>query len=139
MTKLLADMTPEEAADEALTWERGDFAGRGWYDATPEATAANERAYYRTGDDGVRRRLILVGCQSEGCTYSRGISRARVFLAGGPWETLNSLQKDALCQLVWRVKSGDFIIVDPVEETTIATHTINAFEEQLGFDSRGSD
>jgi hypothetical protein len=130
--KRLDDMTKEELATEALAWDRGDFADGTWKDVTPEATAANERLYYHTGDDGVRRHLITCSCNRDGCTYSRGPSAARVFLAGGPWMTLNALQRDALCQLVWRVPSGEFIVIDPVTEQVIATHTVRASEVPPG-------
>jgi hypothetical protein len=89
-----------------------------------EGDEDNEHFYYRTGDDWVRRHLIWCTCNRDGCTYARGSSTARVFLAGGPWKTLNPLQKDALCQLVWRVKGGDFIIIDAVSEDVVATHNV---------------
>ena len=96
--KRLDDMTPEELAAEAKAWDRGDFADGSWVDA-PHAIIANERFYYLTGEDGVRRAIIVHASNRSGSTYARGLGGShRVFLAHpGLWGQLNPRQRDAPC------------------------------------------
>lgn len=121
------EVTPEQLASliaETIRWEHGDFADGTWVNA-PEAIIAMTEA-----------RVILCVRNLEGCTYSRAPSGShRVFLAGGAWPTLNPLQRDSVCQLVWP-GAKRFILRDPVSDHVIAMH---ALQEQPGFDSRGSD
>lgn len=75
-----------------------------------------------TGADGVERRVVLVTCNREGCTYSRGPNGThRVFVGGGPWGTLNPLQQNAVCKFVWP-GALDYALVDAQTDELIATY-----------------
>lgn len=123
--KCLDDMTPEDLAKEAQAWDRGDFADGTWYDATPEATAANERYYYLTGEDGIRRAIVSCAAFHKGSIFSRGRGAPpRVFLEMGRWLDLNEEQRHGLCQLIWAGTDagGELVILDAETDAVIATY-----------------
>lgn len=112
--------------DEAGRWDRGEFADGSWRDA-PEAVIANEGQFYLNGDDGVRRAIIVCSTNREGTVYARGLAGShRIFLTHPAlWGELNTLDRNAVCQLVWPAES-EFAILDAVSRNLIGTHVLPA-------------
>lgn len=53
---------------------------------------------------------ILSVTNRNGMTLARSDTSHRILMAGGGWNSLNEVQKDAACRIVWSVTDGEFEI-----------------------------
>ena len=122
MTRL-SDMTPEQVSAEVQKWETDRAADGTWRDA-PEAIIANERFYYLTGEDGIRRAIISCSPFHKGTIFARGRgNEPRVFLEVGSWDGLNPEQRHGLCQLIWAgTEPGEIVLLDSKTDAVVATY-----------------